>query len=530
MNGANALTETLRNAGVKTVFSLSGNQIMPVYDAAIDSGLRIVHTRHEAAAVYMADGWAQVTGELGVALVTAAPGFANAISALYTAKMQEVPVLFLSGDSPIGGDGTGTFQELDQVAIAAPVVKHAVRAQSPETIGETIAEAIRIAKSGRPGPVHVALPFDVLQNSGGVAGTDFTAHEQPFSNAADVLIQLNQAKRPLILTGPDFTDSRRHQELEALRKATGAPVLPIESPRGLRDPALGAFPFILKETDFILSIGKILDFSTGFARAPALSENVPVIAIDPDETALERAAFLCQDRLIGSYTADTGQAIKALTNIATPVERPEWLARVSKALTHRKETSKSNGFLVHSRNVGESIQRVVAGGDEVILCIDGGECGQWMQSATSSGMRLINGLSGAIGGILCYAIAAQLARPEAKVIAAMGDGTVGFHLAEFETAAREKANITAVICNDSLWNAEHQIQIRDYGIDRTYGCGILPEARYDQVAVSLGCEGKRITDADKLDAAFATALSGDKPYCLDVLTEGLAAPVYEGFE
>ena len=127
MNGAAALTQTLRNAGVDTVFSLSGNQIMPVYDAAIDSELRLIHTRHEAAAVYMADGWAQVTGQLGVALVTAAPGFANAISALYTARMQEVPVLFLSGDSPVSGDGSGTFQELDQVAIASPVVKHSVR-------------------------------------------------------------------------------------------------------------------------------------------------------------------------------------------------------------------------------------------------------------------------------------------------------------------------------------------------------------------------------------------------------------------
>jgi len=172
MNGAAALTQTLRNAGVETVFSLSGNQIMPVYDAAIDSGLRIVHTRHEAAAVYMADGWAQVTGELGVALVTAAPGFANAISALYTARMQEVPVLFLSGDSPVGGDGTGTFQELDQVAIASPVVKHSVRAMSTETLGKTIAEAIRIAKSGRPGPVHVALPFDVLKNDGGICSRE----------------------------------------------------------------------------------------------------------------------------------------------------------------------------------------------------------------------------------------------------------------------------------------------------------------------------------------------------------------------
>ncbi len=529
MNGAAALTETLRNAGVNTVFSLSGNQIMPVYDAAIDSGLRIVHTRHEAAAVYMADGWAQVTGELGVALVTAAPGFANAISALYTARMQEVPVLFLSGDSPVNGDGTGTFQELDQVAIAAPVVKHAVRVTSAETMGETIAEAIRIAKSGRPGPVHVALPFDVLKNDGGIAGTDFAPVVQSFNDAEAVLEKLNAAKRPLIVTGPTLTDSRAHSALEALRNATGAPVLPIESPRGLRDPALGAFPLVLKEADFILSIGKVLDFSAGFARPPALSENVPVIAIDPEAAALERAAFLCGDRLISSVQADSASAMAALTAAAQPVDRSEWSARVESALNHRDSNSDAGGR-VHARSVGEAMQHIVETQDDVILCIDGGECGQWMQSSTNAKTRLINGLSGAIGGIFCYAIAAKIARPEATVIAAMGDGTVGFHLAEFETAAREKANIVAIVCNDALWNAEHQIQIRDYGIDRTYGCGILPDARYDQTAMALGCHGAHVVNSDDIGSALAEALAAGKPSCIDISTASLAAPVYTPFE
>jgi acetolactate synthase-1/2/3 large subunit len=153
-----------------------------------------------------------------------------------------------------------------------------------------------------------------------------------------------------------------------------------------------------------------------------------------------------------------------------------------------------------------------------------------MQSATNAKTRLINGLSGAIGGILCYAIAAKLARPKAAVIAGMGDGTVGFHLAEFETAAREQANIVAIVCNDALWNAEHQIQIRDYGEDRTYGCGILPTARYDEAAAALGCHGARVDDATALDAAIAEARGSGKPACLDVTIASLPAPVYTPFE
>lgn len=525
MNGAAALTQTLRNAGVDTVFSLSGNQIMPVYDAAIDSALRIVHTRHEAAAVYMADGWAQVTGQLGVALVTAAPGFANAISALYTAQMQEVPLLFLSGDSPVGGDGTGTFQELDQVAIASTVVKHSVRAMSAETLGATIAEAIRIALSGRPGPVHVALPFDVLQAEGGVAGTDFEPVVQPLDNAAAIAARLGEAKRPLILTGPTLTDSRAHEALEALRKATGAPVLPIESPRGMRDPALGAVPTILREADLIVSIGKVLDFATGFARAPAMADDVPVIVVDPDASALERAASLCGDRLVHTAQADAKAAITALTEAARPVARDAWSTRVETALNHRTETSDA-GDRVHARSVGQAMQRLVESETDVILCIDGGECGQWMQSATKAKTRLVNGLSGAIGGILCYAIAAKIARPDATVIAGMGDGTAGFHLAEFETAAREGAGIIALVCNDSLWNAEHQIQIRDYGPDRTYGCAILADARYDQAAAALGCYGAQVTTSGNLDEALASARASGKPACIDISIASLPAPVY----
>ena len=114
MKGAELLVDTLAQAGVQRLFSLSGNQIMPVYDACIDAGISIVHVRHEAAAVHMADAWAQITGEPGVALVTAGPGFGNALSALFSARHSESPVLLLSGDSPIGADGDAPFQEMAQ--------------------------------------------------------------------------------------------------------------------------------------------------------------------------------------------------------------------------------------------------------------------------------------------------------------------------------------------------------------------------------------------------------------------------------
>ena len=126
---------------------------MPIFDACIDAGIEVVHVRHEGAAVYMAEG-AQVTGRLGVALVTAAPGFGNAVGSIYMARMSESPVLLLSGDSPRGLDGRGAFQELDQVAVSKGVSKWSYRPQRAAELGADIATAVRTATTGRPGPVH----------------------------------------------------------------------------------------------------------------------------------------------------------------------------------------------------------------------------------------------------------------------------------------------------------------------------------------------------------------------------------------
>ena len=161
--GADLVAEGLSEAGVKTIFTLSGNQIMPIFDAIIDVGIRLIHVRHEAAAVFMADAWSQLNDEIGVALLPAAPGFANGLAPLYSAICSESAVLLISGDSPISQDGMGAFQELDQVAITTPLTKLSKRSVSVETIPNDLRNLIKAARSGRPGPVHLALPQDLLE-------------------------------------------------------------------------------------------------------------------------------------------------------------------------------------------------------------------------------------------------------------------------------------------------------------------------------------------------------------------------------
>jgi len=264
-NGANAFVETLELAGINKIFTLSGNHIMPIYDAVFGSKIDLIHTRHEAAAVHMADAWARLTGKVGIALVTGGPGHANAISALYTASMSESPVILFSGHAPIGQLGKGAFQEMRQADIAEPLTKASWVCQESKNIAQDVAKAIRIAKSGRPGPVHVSLPTDTLESLfpdavNSIAPDSFSP-EHSIINVEELkalLNQLKQAKKPLILTGPMMQSKNGRETLKSLENHLSIPVIGMESPRGIGDPSLGAFSEILNQADCILLLGKKL--------------------------------------------------------------------------------------------------------------------------------------------------------------------------------------------------------------------------------------------------------------------------------
>ena len=540
MNGAELLVDTLVQASVRRIFSLSGNQIMPVYDACIDAGISIVHVRHESAAVHMADAWAQITGEIGVALVTAGPGFGNALSALFSARHSESPVLLLSGDSPVGADGNGAFQELEQVDITRPLVKTARRPGRVDQLGHDTAAAITCARSGRPGPVHVALPFDVLNATVGgacrVGATELERRPRPLSSpiADEVVGRIARAKRPIVLTGPCMNRSREGVRIAALETALHVPVVPMESPRGLRDPALGLFSDMLAASDLVVVLGKAIDFAVGFVRPPAVDATAELIVIDPDDGMIDRAYRLAGERIAMSACADSDLAADAIIAAASAMTAAgpgpsghSWRDEVAGAIAERTAAAET-GARFHPRDLCEAVQRVLDVAAKPMLVCDGGEFGQWAQSLCTAPTRVINGLSGAIGGGLCHALAAKLARPQATVIAMMGDGTAGFHFTELDTAVRAQAAFVTVIGNDFRWNAEHQIQLRDYGPNRLIGCALAPSARYDLAAAGFGCHGEHVTDPADLDAALARALDSRRPACVNVEIDGVAAPVFSG--
>jgi acetolactate synthase I/II/III large subunit len=541
--GAGRVVDALVAARVHQLFSLSGNQILSIYDATIGCGIEIVHTRHEAAAVHMADAWGRLTEEPGVALVTAGPGHLNALSALYGALMAESPVVFLSGHAPLSQLGRGAFQELDQVGAARPVTKAAWLAKDAARLGEDIATALDIARSGRPGPVHVSLPGDLLEarvlrgepkasrahmeDGAAPSASPAAAATAPLDDAAvrAALEMLAAARRPLILVGPAMGRAARWASVERLARATGIAALTMESPRGLNDPWLHMASTRLGEADAVLLLGKRLDYSVRFGEPPGFAAGCRFVQIAADPAALAGG-----DRVGLSIAADPATVADRMAAAAGALDwRPqrEWGEAIRRArrteptdwARHRASPARP----IHPLRVCAALQPLLDAG--ALLVCDGGEFGQWVQAGVEAGTRLINGLSGSIGSAIPMAVAARMARPARPVIAVVGDGTFGFHALEMDTAARHGLPVVVVVGNDARWNAEHQLQIQHYGRERTVGCELAP-SRYDELARSLGAHGELVEDPAGLEPALARAVAAGRPACINVLIDGLPAPTY----
>jgi acetolactate synthase-1/2/3 large subunit len=536
MLGSQLVIGALKRRGVRCIFSLSGNQIMPLYDACIDAGIRIVHVRHEAAAVFMADGWSQVTGELGVAMLTAGPGLTNGIAPLYSAMQSESPVLLVSGDSSVAEDGMGAFQEMDQVAITRPLTKFSHRPVTAQQLASSVDDAISAAFSGRRGPVHLALPFDLLSRESGVDDLPDIRGGKPADKPDAAQLEklamlLAQARNPVVLAGASAARQAMRGDWQALAARLQAPVIPLESPRGLKDPSIGRFAELLPASDLLVLAGKPLDFTLGFGRANVLGSQ-PVVVLDADAAVLDRARRLLGERLVLALQCDAAALLQNVAqHFADASARPDraaWIEEAAAAVAARDLPAPAGAAKdgISPRELCEQVQRQIESLSETILVCDGGEFGQWAQAFCRAPLRIINGTSGAIGGGICYAIAAKIARPEATVIALMGDGSSGFHFMEFDTAVRENAAFVAVIGNDLRWNAEHLIQLRTYGADRLIGCELAATARYHDAAAALGGFGAAAQSREQLENALRAAIASKLPACIDVRMAGQAAPTF----
>jgi acetolactate synthase-1/2/3 large subunit len=536
LRGADIVARTLRDLGVTRIFTLSGNHIMPIFDALLSTDIQLIHVRHEAACVHMADAWGRLTGEPGIALVTGGQGHSNAVAALYNALASESPLLLLSGHAPISELGRGAFQEMAQADLARPVTKASWTASAVETLGSDIAKAFELATTGRAGPVHVSLPGDLLEQTIADQQTTRNTNAKLQTRAAllspevadQVISHLRAAAKPLVICGPAMCTERGRKAMRDAAGALDVPFIGMESPRGINDPGLGAFAEILADADLVVLIGKPLDFTLRFGEA--LSPSGKWIVIDPDAALIARAAKAAGERLLLSAVANAQVAIGTLTerNATTRAKPSAWREHASDVLAYEppqwKSVHATSPDRVHPIEMCRAIGNFIEKHPGATFVSDGGEIGQWAQALVKTDRRMINGVAGTIGVSLPFAIAAQLARPDHPVVAVMGDGTFGFHIAEFDTAVRYNLPVIVVVGNDARWNAEYQIQLRQYGAERAKNCDLLP-SRYDRVVEALGGFGALVSSAADLSDALDRAYLSRKPACINVMIESVAAPI-----
>jgi acetolactate synthase-1/2/3 large subunit len=317
-------------------------------------------------------------------------------------------------------------------------------------------------------------------------------------------------------------------KLKELEKATGIPVIGMESPRGIGDPSLGAFAEILNQADCILLLGKKIDFTLKFAQSPGIQKDCQFLQIDPDMDEIERAKRAVGDRLLQTIQSDIPVAIESIISLNKDQEvaTSDWQNIVWDAVAFRpkawKELPPKMGT-IHPVQALAPLQEILDSHPDSVLISDGGEIGQWAQACLQAPNRVINGVAGSIGAGLPFAIAARVAKPNSPIIAVMGDGTFGFHSAEIDTAVRYKLPFLVVVGNDARWNAEYQIQVREYGQDRTIGCELLP-SHYERVCTAFGGHGEFVNDSNEVLPAAKRAITSNLPSCINVLIDGFSAP------
>jgi len=539
-NGGELLVQMLERAGIGQFFTLHGGHLDSIFMAAQEHGFCMTDMRHEQAAVQAADGWARTTGRPGVAVVTAGPGVADAVSGVVNAHVDAIPLLLIGGAGPADEDERLSLAGgYDQVALMAPVTKWAHSIPKIERIPDLVSQAVRIATSGRPGPVYLEIPIDVafaqMDEERVVWPKQIRPDMRPAPTAEAVqttLEWLHAAERPAILLGggawfsgvgsrlvdfaertriPVFSNSRAHGLIPADHPLCGRNIINL----ALLDRADPGGP------DVVLILGARLGLFTGGHGERILPKDARLIQVDiePEEIGRNRNVDL-------GINADCGEALRALDTAAKErswPERSDWVMatrRVSEA--HRAmfgQTVTQAKTPIHPYLLADAIVRT-AGRDAIVIA-DGGETSSWMEMVSQvyeGGHWLSHGYLAHLGTGLPFAIAAQRAHPDKRVISVVGDGSVGFNFAEFDTMVRHQLPVIVVVNNDQQWG------MSAHGQDLIYGPGHrvitdLAATRYDLAAAGFGCHAEHVVEPGDLLPALERALASGKPACVNVATD-----------
>lgn len=546
ISGSEALMRSLEHEGVKTLFGYPGGAIMPVFDALYDHRDKLNHilVRHEQGAAHAAQGFARVSGEVGVCLVTSGPGATNTITGIADAMIDSTPIVVIAGQVGASLLGTDAFQEVDLVGITQPISKWSYQIRRAEDVAWAVARAFYIARSGRPGPVVL----DFAKN----AQTEMTDYEpvdldfirsydpDPETDSkavAEAVALINEAKRPLVLVGQGVELGNAQQELkEFVEKADipcgctllGLSALPSNHPlnKGMLGMHGNLGPNVkTNECDVLIAVGmRFDDRVTGKLETYAKQAKIIHLDVDPSEIGKNVAVDV-------PVLGNCKRTLSLLTELIQPQKHEEWIASFKpyeeKEFNQviEKEVFPKEGPI----NMGEVVNAVSeATHNEAILVTDVGQ-NQMMACRyfkfTKPRSIVTSGGMGTMGFCLPAAIGATFGRPDRTVCAFMGDGGLQMTMQELGTVMEQKSPVKIILMNNNYLGNVRQWQAMFF--NRRYSFTPMMNPDYMQIASAYGIASRRVMIREELNDGIQEMLSTDGPFLLEVcvVEEGNVLPM-----
>jgi thiamine pyrophosphate-dependent acetolactate synthase large subunit-like protein len=505
----------LKKQGVDTAFFLMGGPMLGAMASCIDQGVRMIDVRHEQAAAFMAQAYARLRARPGVCMAASGPGAINLTTGLANALIDCAPVVALGGASPVGSLGRGAFQEIDQVAIMRPVTKWAERVYDPKRIPELIDVAFRQAMSGKPGPVYLDLPGDVLHMEVEEEAIAWPAPGAPEAVArpaappeaiARAVALLQEAERPIVITGSGILYSQASRELQAFVEAAGVPIYTTPQGRGVvPDDHEYSYPRMrstaLREADLVFVVGTRLNYVIGHGRPPRFSPNARLVRIDIDPAEANAGGANIALGICADARTALAQLTEALRGRNTPARFADWRGRLSKGDKDRiaagEEKLSNSQTPVHPLRLCKEVRDFMD--REAIVVVDGQEILNFGRQSINTffpGHRLNSGPFGTMGVGLPFGVGAKAAKPDAQVIVLHGDGSFGLNAMELDTAVRHRLPILVVISLNGGWTADPDGKKPGRNLGYT---------RYDRMAEALGCHAEYVESPDGIRPALERA-------------------------
>jgi acetolactate synthase I/II/III large subunit len=518
---------------VSTVFTLSGGHIENLLDGLNKYGIRTIDVRHEQAASMMAHAWSIYKNEPGVCLVTAGPGFTNALTGIVNAYLDSAPLVVLCGRHPIRDDLTGALQEMNQVDMVKPVTKWCATCYDIKRIPEYLSLAFKEATTGRPGPVFLELPPDILfiqtdeENVVFPPKKDYKTSICPdITSILEAAKLIDSSKQPLFVGGSGVGYSGCDKELKAFIEKTGMPFALLNNGRGvipdthslsISDGGLTGVSAGLPQADLVVLAGIRLNW---VMQSTKLFPQAKVVRIDIAQHEIDRNR-ITDVGLVG----DCKQVFGDLTQKVKKNDHIQWVTTLKNAykafMTTEMEKRNTPSDPVHPLRLIDRIMEVF--GTDAFYVADGGDTCYWglagFQSSQRAGVQITAGsLLGCLGTGIPFAIAAKLAHPDKPVIVLNGDGSFGFNSMEFDTAVRHNIPIICVVNNDCAWGMIKHSQEMSIGPE-SCTCSELGLRRYEKMVEGLGGYGEYVTKDEDIVPALKRAVASKKPALINVMTD-----------